>query len=110
MADRGRARAGCHGPANTVWHLPRLDGRARLVAHLRASSHAGHLPERGQPWAGPCRRSGHRAPPSGTRGHRRPVFRAVTLEPALLPSILAAEGLDEETKEMARQRRTFALG
>ncbi len=38
------------------------------------------------------------------------VFRAVTLEPALLPSILAAEGLDEETKEMARQRRTFALG
>jgi MOSC domain-containing protein YiiM len=38
------------------------------------------------------------------------VFRAVTLEPALLPSILAAEGLDEETKEMARQRSTFALG
>ena len=38
------------------------------------------------------------------------VFRAVALEPALLPSILAAEGLDEETKEMARQRRTFALG
>ena len=38
------------------------------------------------------------------------VFRAVTLEPALLPSILAAEGLDEETKEMARQRRTFPLG
>lgn len=37
------------------------------------------------------------------------VFRAVTLEPDLLPSILAAEDLDEETRAMARERRTFAL-
>jgi MOSC domain-containing protein YiiM len=34
------------------------------------------------------------------------VFRALTLEPDLLPSILAAEGLDEETKQMARAGRT----
>jgi MOSC domain-containing protein YiiM len=37
------------------------------------------------------------------------VFRAVTLEPDLLPSILAADELEEETKEMARARRTFVL-
>ena len=38
------------------------------------------------------------------------VFRAITLEPELLPSILAADELDEETKEMALQGRTFSLG
>jgi MOSC domain-containing protein YiiM len=38
------------------------------------------------------------------------VFRAITLEPELLPSILAADELDEETKEMARAGRTFSLG
>jgi len=37
------------------------------------------------------------------------VFRAITLEPNLLPSILAADELEEETKEMARARRTFVL-
>jgi len=38
------------------------------------------------------------------------VFRAITLEPELLPSILAADELDEETKEMACAGRTFSLG
>ena len=38
------------------------------------------------------------------------VFRAVTLEPALLPSILAAEELEDEVKQMARAARTYALG
>jgi MOSC domain-containing protein YiiM len=38
------------------------------------------------------------------------VFRATTLEPELLPLILAANELDEETKEMARAGRTFSLG
>ncbi|MHB8185331.1 MAG: MOSC domain-containing protein [Dermatophilaceae bacterium] len=38
------------------------------------------------------------------------VFRALTLEPELLPSILAADELLEETKEMARAGRTFSLG
>ena len=37
------------------------------------------------------------------------VFRATTLEPELLPSILAAEELEEETREMARTGRTFGL-
>jgi MOSC domain-containing protein YiiM len=37
------------------------------------------------------------------------VFRAITLEPALLPSILAADELDEETRQMAAQGKTFAL-
>jgi MOSC domain-containing protein YiiM len=37
------------------------------------------------------------------------VFRAVTLEPDLLPLILAADQLEEETKEMARAGRTFEL-
>jgi MOSC domain-containing protein YiiM len=37
------------------------------------------------------------------------VFRALTLEPALLPSILAAQELEDETKEMARAGRTFSL-
>jgi MOSC domain-containing protein YiiM len=37
------------------------------------------------------------------------VFRATTLEPHLLPSILAADDLEEETREMARARRTFVL-
>ena len=37
------------------------------------------------------------------------VFRAVTLEPELLASILAADDLDQETRAMARERRTFAL-
>jgi MOSC domain-containing protein YiiM len=38
------------------------------------------------------------------------VFRAITLEPELLPSILAADELDEETREMAIAGRTFSLG
>jgi MOSC domain-containing protein YiiM len=38
------------------------------------------------------------------------VFRAVTLEPALLPSILAAEVLEDEIKQMARAGRTYSLG
>ncbi len=38
------------------------------------------------------------------------VFRAITLEPELLPSILAADELEEETKQMARTGRTFSLG
>lgn len=38
------------------------------------------------------------------------VFRALTLEPALLPGILAADQLPGETKEMAAQGRTFSLG
>ncbi len=37
------------------------------------------------------------------------VFRAITLEPALLPSILVADELEDETREMARTGRTFAL-
>ena len=37
------------------------------------------------------------------------VFRALTLEPELLPSILAADELLEETKERARARRAFSL-
>jgi MOSC domain-containing protein YiiM len=37
------------------------------------------------------------------------VFRALTLEPDLLPSILAADELDEETRERAREGRTFVL-
>jgi MOSC domain-containing protein YiiM len=38
------------------------------------------------------------------------VFRAITLEPELLPSILAADELEDETREMARAGRTFSLG
>jgi MOSC domain-containing protein YiiM len=38
------------------------------------------------------------------------VFRALTLEPALLPSILAAEELEDEVKQMARAARTYSLG
>jgi MOSC domain-containing protein YiiM len=37
------------------------------------------------------------------------VFRALTLEPELLPSILAADELDEETRVMAREGKTFVL-
>src|SRR5665811_1125884 len=37
------------------------------------------------------------------------VFRAITLDPALLPSILVADELEDETREMARTGRTFAL-
>jgi MOSC domain-containing protein YiiM len=37
------------------------------------------------------------------------VFRALTLEPDLLPSILAADELEEETRERARTGRTFDL-
>jgi MOSC domain-containing protein YiiM len=37
------------------------------------------------------------------------VFRALTLEPELMVSILAADELDEQTKAMARAGRTFAL-
>jgi MOSC domain-containing protein YiiM len=37
------------------------------------------------------------------------VFRAITREPELLPSILAAEELEEEIREMARAGRTFSL-
>jgi MOSC domain-containing protein YiiM len=38
------------------------------------------------------------------------VFRALTLEPALLPAILAAEELPSETQRMAAHGRTFSLG
>jgi len=38
------------------------------------------------------------------------VFRAITLEPDLLPSILAAEELDEEVREFAQGKRTLAGG
>jgi MOSC domain-containing protein YiiM len=38
------------------------------------------------------------------------VFRALTLEPELLPSILAADELEEDAKERARAGRTFSLG
>jgi MOSC domain-containing protein YiiM len=38
------------------------------------------------------------------------VFRALTLEPELLPSILAADELEEETRQRARAGRTFSLG
>jgi len=37
------------------------------------------------------------------------VFRALTLEPDLLPSILAAEELEDETRDMAREGKTFAI-
>jgi MOSC domain-containing protein YiiM len=37
------------------------------------------------------------------------VFRAITLEPELLASILVADELGEETKEMARTGKTFSL-
>ena len=37
------------------------------------------------------------------------VFRALTLEPELLPSILAADELEEDAKERARAGRTFSL-
>jgi MOSC domain-containing protein YiiM len=37
------------------------------------------------------------------------VFRAITLEPELLASILVADELGEETKEMARAGKTFSL-
>ena len=38
------------------------------------------------------------------------VFRAFTVEPELLPAILAAHELPSETKQMAAQGRTFSLG
>lgn len=38
------------------------------------------------------------------------VFRAITLEPELLPSILAADELPDEAKESARAGTTFSLG
>jgi hypothetical protein len=37
------------------------------------------------------------------------VFRALTLEPALLPSILAADEIEEETRQRARAGKTFSL-
>lgn len=37
------------------------------------------------------------------------VFRALTLEPELLPQLLAADALPEETKERARRRTGFQL-
>jgi MOSC domain-containing protein YiiM len=37
------------------------------------------------------------------------VFRATTLEPDLLPSILAAAELEDEMRERARTGRTFGL-
>jgi len=37
------------------------------------------------------------------------VFRALTLEPELLPSILAADELEEETRARALAGRTFEL-
>lgn len=38
------------------------------------------------------------------------VFRALTLEPDLLPSILSADELPDEVKDKARARRTVFLG
>ena len=38
------------------------------------------------------------------------VFRALTTEPALLPTILEAPDLADETREMAEAGRTFSLG
>ncbi len=38
------------------------------------------------------------------------VFRALTTEPALLPRILEAPELADETREMAEEGRTFSLG
>jgi len=38
------------------------------------------------------------------------VFRALTTEPALLPKILEAPDLADETREMAEAGRTFSLG
>lgn len=38
------------------------------------------------------------------------VFRALTTEPELLPNILEAPELPEETRQMAEERRTFSLG
>jgi MOSC domain-containing protein YiiM len=38
------------------------------------------------------------------------VFRAITLEPVLIPSIMAAEELPEETRERARTAMTIPLG
>ena len=38
------------------------------------------------------------------------VFRALTVEPELLSSILAAGELPEETRELARAGRTLSLG
>ena len=37
------------------------------------------------------------------------VFRALTLEPELLPSIVVVEELEEEIKERARAGRIFSL-
>jgi MOSC domain-containing protein YiiM len=37
------------------------------------------------------------------------LFRALTLEPEMLPAILATDGLEEETKARARTRKTFSL-
>ena len=37
------------------------------------------------------------------------VFRALTLEPGLLPSILAATDLPQETREAAEEGRTFSI-
>ena len=38
------------------------------------------------------------------------VFRAITLEPELLPSILVADELDEEIRQQAMAGQTFSLG
>lgn len=38
------------------------------------------------------------------------VFRALTLEPDLMPSILAADELEEETRHRARTGKTISLG
>ena len=38
------------------------------------------------------------------------VFRALTTEPALLPRLLAAEDLPQETRQMAEEGRTFSVG
>jgi MOSC domain-containing protein YiiM len=38
------------------------------------------------------------------------VFRALTTEPALLPRLLEAADLPEETRQMAEEGRTFSLG
>jgi hypothetical protein len=74
-----------------VFDLSRVDWRAWLAENLHGGRPAG--------WHRP-----HHDITVAT------VFRALTLEPALLPDILTADELPTETKQMAAQGRTFALG
>jgi len=98
----------------TALARPRLshgpDPMSRLVADVRASSDAGHLPECCQP------RKVRAGDPVAIVDHRAhgvtvaQVFRAITLAPDLRPSILAAEGLQEGTKEMAPRWKGLRAG